>query len=214
VRGQILDAFSTRAKAIGIRAVMMGELAAELRISASTLYKHFASKEALTLACVERWALELAAMEASEASAAGKASAAQPASGADGFARFMRWVDAWADANGALSPAFSRDLKSDYPAAWKRFLDVVDERKRRGAEILRPMLKPELDERVALAILNLILTTVLNPEFAARLRISRHEAIHSAVSIWAGGAVDRRGTVRALRAPKRERSAPRGGVEP
>lgn len=193
LREQILDAFSAKAKTTGIRGVMMGELASELRVSASTLYKHFASKDALTLACVERWADELGAAEAAEPSAV---------SPRDGFGQFMHWVDAWADANATLSPAFARDLQSDYPAAWRRYRDEIQQRKQRGAALLRPVLKPDIDERVSLAVLDLILTTVLRPEFADRLRISRHEALRSAVAIWAGGAVDRRGKLRALRDPK------------
>jgi AcrR family transcriptional regulator len=189
VREQILEAFSARAKSIGLRAVMMGELASELRISASTLYKHFPSKEALTLACVDRWGHELGAAEAAEPERSAPRS---------GFEQFMHWVDAWSDANAALSPAFARDLETDYPAAWRRYRQVIGERKRRGAELLTPVLKAEHNPRVALAVLDLILTTVLRPEFADRLRISRHEALRTAVSIWAGGAVDRRGKLRAV----------------
>ena len=192
VREQILEAFSVKAKSVGLRAVMMGELASELRVSASTLYKHFPSKEALTLACVDRWAHELGAAEAAEP---------KPGAPNDGFGQFMHWVDAWADANAALSPAFARDLESDYPAAWRRYREVIGERKRRGAELLTPVLKPDYDSRVALAVLDLILTTVLRPGFAERLRISRHEALRSAVAIWAGGAVDRRGKLRAVPRP-------------
>lgn len=189
VREQILEAFAAKAKAVGLRSVMMGELASELRISASTLYKHFPSKEALTLACVDRWANELGAAEAAEPN---------PGAPRGGFEQFMHWVDAWADANAALSPAFARDLESDYPAAWRRYREVIRERKRRGAELLTPVLKSELEPRVALAVLDLILTTVLRPEFADQLRISRHEALRTAVTIWAGGAVDRRGKLQAV----------------
>jgi AcrR family transcriptional regulator len=193
LREQILETFSAKAKASGLRALMMGELATELRISATTLYKHFPSKEALTLACVDRWAHELAAAEAAEP---------ERARPRDGFAQFMHWVDAWADANAALSPAFARDLESDYPSAWRRYRQVIDERKRRGAQLLIPVLKSEHPPRVALAVLDLILTRVLRPEFADRLRISRHDALRSAVAIWAGGAVDRRGTLRAVATPR------------
>lgn len=193
IRQQILDAFSVRAKATGIRSVMIGELVSELRISASTLYKQFPSKEALTLACVERWADEFAAAAAF---------ADNPSAKRDSFEQFMHWLDAWADAHAELSPAFARDLQSDYPAAWQRFREIVNKRKQSGAELLRPVLKSELDERVAFAVLDLILNTVLRPEFADRLRISRHAAIRSAVSIWAGGAVDRRGRLRSLRGAK------------
>jgi AcrR family transcriptional regulator len=190
IRQQILDAFSAKAKAVGIRAVMMGELAGELRISASTLYKQFPSKEALTVACVERWADELAAAQAVTDTLDDER---------DGFERFMHWVDAWADAHAALSPAFARDLESDYPAAHRRYREIVRQRKQSGAALLRPVLKPELEERVAFAVLDLILTTVVRPEFADRLRISRQVAIRTAVSIWAGGAVNRRGKLRSIR---------------
>jgi AcrR family transcriptional regulator len=199
---QILGAFSDRAKRIGLRNLIMTELATELRMSASTLYRLYPSKEALAAACVERWADELGAAEAAKG---------EPIVGRDGFDQFMLWVEAWADANALLSPAFAHDLKTDYPAVWRRYREIVDERKRRGAALLRPLLKPELDRRVALALLDVIFKTVLEAGFADRLGISRREAIRSAMSVWAGGALARSGKLRSLRGskPKARRSAPR-----
>jgi len=188
-RERVLDVFSERAKREGIRAVMMAELARELRMSASTLYRLFPSKEALASACVERWALELAGSEAAEAA---------PHEGHDPLERFSHWLDAWADVQGELSPAFTRDLRSDYPDAWARFDEVIQQRRRRGVELLRPILKPEIDEAVAFSILGLMLDAVLRPEFANRLRISRHEAIRSTFAIWASGAIDRRGQLHSI----------------
>jgi len=205
VKAQILDAFCAKAKQTGLRAVMMGQLAGELRMSPSTLYALYPSKEALAMACVDRWATELAAAEAAEP---------DPARRRDGFGQFMHWLDAWSAANASLSPAFIRDLRSDYPAAWQRFRDVGFARRERGIELLKPVLKPELDKDLALAVLGLILREVLRPEFADRLRVSRHEALRSAVAIWASGAMDRRGKVRALpdvaAAPAAKRTRPRG----
>ena len=193
VREQILAAFSARAKHVGIRGVMMVELATELRMSAATLYKRFPSKEALAMACVDRWAHELGAAEATKK---------DPRKPRAGFEQFMHWVDAWAEANADLSPVFRRDLETDYPAVWQRYREVVAERKKRGATLLRPLLKPELNKDVALAVLDLIITAVLLPEFADRLRVSRHDAIRMAVSVWAGGALERRGKLRAIRGGK------------
>jgi AcrR family transcriptional regulator len=190
VSKQILDAFSARAKHVGIRGVMMVELATELRMSAATLYKRYASKEALAMACVDRWAHELGASEAARRDPSGRRV---------GFEQFMHWVDAWAEANAALSPVFRRDLETDYPVVWRRYRAVVSERKKRGAALLRPLVKSELDKDVALAVLDLIFTAVLDPEFADRLRVSRHDAIRMAVSIWAGGALERGGKLRAIR---------------
>ena len=45
VKARILEAFSEKAKRQGIRSVVMGELASELKMSASTLYKQFPSKD-------------------------------------------------------------------------------------------------------------------------------------------------------------------------
>lgn len=193
LKQQILEAFSAKAKRDGLRNVMMAELASELRMSASTLYKLYPSKEALALACVDRWARELAATDVAEAS-----HNAQRA----GFDAFMDWVDAWAAGNARLSPAFRRDLQSDYPAAWRRYREVIQQLKEQGMALLRPWIKPELDTRVAFAVLNTILEQVVQPEFADRLGISRHEALRSAVTIWAAGAVVRRAQLRAL--PKRD----------
>lgn len=189
VRARILEAFSAKAKQVGIRGVMMAELAGELRMSAGTLYKQFPSKEALAMACVERWANELGAAEATRR---------DPKHPRDGFNQFMHWIDAWSAANAALSPVFRRDLEADYPAVWLRFREVVTERKVRGAALLRPLLKSDLDKNVALAVLDVIFTAVLRPEFADELRVSRHDAIRTAVTIWASGALDRGGKLRVL----------------
>jgi AcrR family transcriptional regulator len=195
VSERILEAFSTKAKRVGLRALTMTELASELHMSAATLYRLYPSKEALALACVDRWADELGAAEATQRD--------PKAATRDGFERYMLWIEAWADANAELSPAFGRDLKSDYPAVWRRYREIVEDRKRRGALLLRPLLKPSVDERVAFAVLNTIFMTVLEPEFADRLHVSRREAIRSAVSIWAGGALNRQGKLRSLRGGKR-----------
>lgn len=201
VRAQILEAFSVKAKRLGIRALMMTELATELRISASTLYKLYPSKEALSMACVERWADELGAAEAAKR---------DPKRARDGFEQYMLWIDAWADANATLSPVFMRDLKTEYPAVWQRYRDIIRERKERGAALLRPLLKPDVDERVAFALLNSVFTIVHAPEFAERLHVSRREALRSAVSIWAGGALSRpRGHLRSVPAAKKSAKAKR-----
>jgi len=189
VREQILAAFSDKAKHVGIRGVMMAELASELRMSIATLYKQFPSKEALTIACVERWVDELAARDAARP---------DPKLKRPGFDQFMHWVDGWASAQATLSPAFLHDLQSDYPAAFKRFSELAKERSSRGAALVRPLVKTDLDPTVALAVLDLIVSTVQRPEFSDKLGISRREAVRTAVTIWASGAIDRKGKLREL----------------
>ncbi|GAG09039.1 unnamed protein product, partial [marine sediment metagenome] len=66
-------------------------------------------------------------------------------------------------------------------------------------ELLRPLLKPELNAEVALEMLSLALARVADPRFADRMGTSRSDAIQTAVSVWASGAVVREGRLRSIR---------------
>lgn len=153
-------------------------------MSAATLYNHFSSKETLVLALVERWVAELAAAEALTAS---------PPELRTLLERVGHWAQVWGASMSELSVAFIQDLQRDYPGAWAIFQEGVEERKRLGAEMLRPVIKPELNPNVAIEILHLILARVADPQFADRTETSRFEAIQTAVSIWASGALLREG---------------------
>src|SRR5574338_159636 len=98
VRERILMAFSSKAKRSGIRAVVMGELASDLRMSAMTLYRHFASKHELVSAMVDAWALELAAIDALDLGHVDDRESA--------LARLLAWADAWTACLANVSPAF------------------------------------------------------------------------------------------------------------
>ncbi|HTO69085.1 MAG TPA: TetR/AcrR family transcriptional regulator [Myxococcota bacterium] len=181
VRERILAAFSAKAKRSGIRAVVMGELATELRMSAMTLYKHFASKDELVSAVVDAWALELAAIDALDLGHIDDCDVA--------LARLLEWADAWTASLAHVSPAFFQDLHRDHPAAWKRFNDEIEARKRAAAPLLGPLLREELNPGVALYMLDRLVTEAADPRFAERLGVSRKEAVHTAVSVWGSGAL-------------------------
>ena len=187
VRERILAAFSERAKRSGIRGIVMAELLQELRMSASTLYQHFPSKNDLVTASVERWAGEIA----------GDAFTGKPSKDARViYDQLIAWAEAWAEAQARFAPAFISDLQRDYPEAWEIFQRHVTTSKRNGGARLTPGLKPGLRPEIALALLGLILTHITDPELPDRLRVSRHEFIRTAVSIWAGGALRSPGTGR------------------
>jgi len=184
VRERILEVFSEKARRSGIRAVGMVELAEDLHMSASTLYNHFPSKRDLVIARVERWAEEFAA---------DRLTVRAPGDERSSFERFVDWAEAWAEAWADLSPAFIDDMRRDHPKAWKKFQKHLDERKKNGAAVLLPSLKLELNGRVALTLLELIIEKVIDPRFADRLRVSRRDAMVTAISIWASGALVREG---------------------
>src|SRR5262245_48163827 len=181
VRERILLAFSTKAKRSGIRAVVMGELVADLRMSAMTLYKHFASKDDLVAEMVDRWALELAAIDALDLGHVDDCTAA--------LERLQAWADAWTGSLANVSPAFFQDLRRDHPKSWDRFNAVIEERKLAAAPLLGPFLRPELNPRTALLMLDHLVMEAVDPRYAERLGISRREAVQTAVSIWGRGAL-------------------------
>ena len=189
VRERILQAFSEKAKRSGLRSVVMAELASELRMSATTLYNHFSSKEELVLVLVERWVMELAAADALTSE---RPELRSP------LDRVRHWALVWAASMSELSVAFIQDLRREYPVAWGIFQEGVEERKRIGSEFLRPILKPELNADVAIEILDLILARVADPKFSDRTGTSRSEAIRTAVSVWASGALGQEGQLRAI----------------
>ncbi|HSJ96384.1 MAG TPA: TetR/AcrR family transcriptional regulator [Myxococcota bacterium] len=200
VRERILLAFSSKAKRSGVRAVVMGELASELRMSAMTLYKHFASKDDLVSAMVDAWALELAAIDALEWEKADDCGSALEV--------LLVWADHWTAILGKVSPAFFKDLQRDHPAAWRRFHALIAERKEVAAVHLRPFLRQDIHPAATFLMLDNLVMQASDPRFAEKMGISRREAVRTAVSVWGGGALVGRTTLRAL-PPKAPSPRPR-----
>jgi AcrR family transcriptional regulator len=199
-RERILWAFSERAKRSGIRAVVMGKLATRLRMSASTLYFHFGSKEDLVTAMVQRWSAELGAEE----------SVIRDMSKTP-LERFLLWADAWSRRPAEYAPVFWRDLRHDYGAEWDRLQKDLRRRKAAGAARLLPELRADLHPGVALAVLDVILIRISDPRFRTRLGVSRREAVRTALTIWASGAL-RTGAVPTLE-PRRSKAAARASAK-
>jgi AcrR family transcriptional regulator len=200
VRERILVAFSAKAKRSGIRAVVMGELASELRMSPMTLYKHFASKNDLVSAMVDAWALELAAIDALDL--------VQVDDWGGALERLLAWADAWTSSLANVSPAFFQDLHRDHADCWARFQAQIEERKMAAAPILGPFLRPELNPNVALLMLDHLVTEAADPRYAERLGVSRREAVRTAVSIWGGGALLQEPKLRVAPPPGARRTHP------
>ena len=177
-RERVLGAFSERAKRSGIRSVVMGELASELRISPSTLYSHFRSKEELVTSMVQLWSAELGTEEAVIRDASKTP-----------LTRFLLWADAWSRRLVEYSPSFWSDLKHHYPAAWDDLQKDLARRKALGAALLRPLVREELNPEIALTVLDLIFTHVSDAKLWDRLGVSRQQGVQAALTIWAKGAL-------------------------
>lgn len=177
-RAQILGAFSERAKRAGLRAVVMSELAASQRMSMTTLYEHFSSKEQLVAAMVDDWCEEIATHDAliEDESVPIRE-------------RFKTWGDAWSGRIIQYTPAFWGDLSRDYPKLWTRLQADLAKRKAKGAALLRPHLDPRLIPEAAFALLELIYTHAHDPRLCDQIGVARRDVIRNALAIWADGAL-------------------------
>ncbi len=177
---RILGAFSTRAKRDGIRAVMMGEFATELGMSIATLYGHFASKEQLVAAMVDRWCAELATHDA------------LVENGNVGIhERFRIWGDAWSTRIVEYSPRFFADLARDYPEQSARLQADLAKRRAKGRAILRPHLKASVHPGAAFALLDLIYAHAHDPRLGDEAAAPRRDVVRTALTIWAKGALQK-----------------------
>jgi AcrR family transcriptional regulator len=193
VRGAILAGFSYRARRSGIRAVLMVELASELRMSPMTLYKHFASKDELVSEMVDAWAIELAAINALEWERAVDCNSALEV--------LLSWADTWTAVLSDVSPAFFRDLRRDHPDAWKRFHSLIDDRKAIAATHLTPYLREDVPPGAMLLMLDKLVQQAADRRFASQLGISRRDAVRAALALWGGGALRQRTNLRAVPPP-------------
>ena len=181
VRTRILSAFSERAKRDGLRSVVMGDLAAELGMSMTTLYDHFPSKEQLVAAMVDAWCAELATHDVLIEDKRVPITE-----------RFMVWVDAWSLRIIQYSPAFFSDLARDYPKLSAYLQADLEVRKAKGAALLRPHLKRELNANAAFALLDLIYIHAHDPRLCDQVGVARRDVVRTALAIWADGALKKR----------------------
>ncbi len=165
-------------------------------MSPMTLYKHFPSKNELVSAMVDAWALELAAIDALDLQVDDTGAALD---------RLLAWADAWTGSLATVSPAFFKDLSRDHPECWARFQAQIEERKVAAAPILGSLLRPDLNPRMALLMLDHLVMWASDPRNAEHLGVSRREAVRTAVSIWGAGALHR-SKLRVVPAPKGSRS--------
>ena len=183
VRERILDAFTEGARALGPRNVVMAELARNLGISTRTLYQHFPSKAELVAALMDRWADRI--------------QADQDLNVDDGRSPYEQMLEAargWLDGQCAFSSSFWAQLERDFPDAFGRFQTRLRALLDEGRKNLMPYIRDDLDDGLALALMQSSLRAASEPERCDRLGISRQEAVRQAIEIWV------RGTLRPVRA--------------
>lgn len=124
----------------GVRSVTMDDVAASLKISKKTLYKHFANKRDLVALAVRRHCRE----ERRRVEAVRRGSE-------DAIDEMLRIGRLVTEQLGALNPDLVADIRRFFPEAWKAFLDYktgfvhrcLAENLRRG--VAEGLYRPDLD---------------------------------------------------------------------
>jgi AcrR family transcriptional regulator len=173
---QIVEAFSRRAKIMGIRSIAMGELAKSLRISTKTLYKHFPNKADLVHELVARWESRIH----------------KPISyyGTDLVEILRYWVKVWAVNDAQFSTAFWVDLKNDYPSLYRVYVDSLYERMAAMKRRVTPYLKPEINHDFAWQSYFILMTASSQPKTYEKIGMTREQCVFAAFEFWMNGAVD------------------------
>lgn len=174
---QIVEAFSRRAKVVGIRSISMSELANELRTSTRTIYKYFRSKSELVHELVVRWESRLR----------------QPVaySGNDPLERVRYSVRLWVNNDAGYSAAFWHDLKCDYPELHEVYMNFLDNRLQAMKRLLGRYLKPSVNPDFAWASYVTLMRTFNQPTTFESIGMTREESLHAAFELWINGAIDR-----------------------
>ncbi len=171
---QILDAFARRAKRLGIRAIIIDDVARDLGMSKKTIYQHFRSKEALVEGLVERWHQRLET----------------PIPDGDPVEIMREWVVSWNDNNDRYSPEFWEELATDYPHLHEAYLAHVSEKKRMLGKRLNPLMKSSVKQRFAWECYSLLLDAARRPEFQQAVGMNKPEALMAALDLWIDGCLD------------------------
>lgn len=180
LRSRILHAFGERARELGLRSVVMAELARELGISSKTLYRCFPTKDHLVQALIDRWVDRLAADDRSRI--------VNVERGAQALLR--EWGDAWVQSVQRFSPAFWTELERDNPQAYETYAEAVRKFRDSARRSFAPEIRPSLSSAFAQALFAAIVRTAADPGFCERLGMTRRDTVRAAIDVWATGALD------------------------
>jgi AcrR family transcriptional regulator len=170
----ILDAFANRARRLGIRAIIMEDVARDLGMSKKTIYLYYRSKEELVERLVQRWHKRLDT----------------PIPDGDPVDIMREWVTRWNDNNERYSPEFWRELATDYPRLQSAYLEHVAAKKKLLARKVNPLIKPGIKPRFAWECYSAMLDAARNPAFQQAVGLSKQDALMATLDVWIGGVLD------------------------
>lgn len=176
-RERVLERFTERAQAVGIRRVKMDDLAADLRVSKRTIYEAYPSKEALVRAFTEAWMARIQERVTYRRTA-----------NATGMELLTRWAEAWSRGNGRISTVLWADIRAHYPDIYAEFRAQQRAQMLDTTNSMRSRMRADIDADVAIAVFEAIRGMAQNARVRERLGLEMDELLVKAVEVWARGA--------------------------
>jgi AcrR family transcriptional regulator len=182
MREQILNVASRKFFAIGSSKVTVDEIAAELRISKKTLYKHFASKRDILGVIVDQQ-MELAASTVRSIIE----------SDVEFVEKIKRLMEFLAMQIAKIGKAFGEDVQKRAPDLWKHIEEFRQENAARNFSrlfdqgIRSGMIRKEMNSGVVMLMLVGSIQTVMTPEVLAHHSFSWEEAFRTIMNIFLRG---------------------------
>ncbi|GAB1261569.1 TetR/AcrR family transcriptional regulator [Aurantivibrio plasticivorans] len=172
-----MEAFAGKAREVGIKAILLSDLAKSLGMSKKTLYKYFPSKEAITYELIVRWERRVN----------------EPVVfiETDIVGSIKGWAKRWVNTDAQFCVAFWRDLRSEYPDLYSHYEKAFRGRVEIIRKIISPYMREDLAQDFSWAAYKALLRSAARPEMYQRLGISREECILNAVDFWVVAALDR-----------------------
>ncbi|MGI1679055.1 MAG: TetR/AcrR family transcriptional regulator [Cellvibrionaceae bacterium] len=173
---RIIEAFAAKAREVGIRAIVMGELASEIHVSKKTLYKYFRNKEELVRELIVRWENHLYE--------------AAPINDGDVIGLLKRWVTIWVNNDARYSTEFWRELRDEYPELYQHYVKSLLSRMTLMRKKLTPYLNEGMDNQFTWEIYRTLISNAAKPRMFEKLELSREECVSKTLDFWVKSAID------------------------
>ncbi len=172
----IVDAFAERAKTLGVKAIMMSDIARDLGMSKKTLYKYFAGKEEVVQQLIVRWESRF------------ELPAYNPARNI--VAQLEEWVEKWLRIDGQYSMEFWAELQAEYPTLHNHYRNALVKRLQELRGYIEPFLRDGMDHNYTWLAYRTLIKQAALPETHQALDLCQRDCVSKALQFWMQAALD------------------------
>lgn len=188
IKEEILCMFNKMVFERGLKQTNLDDLAAALKISKKTIYKHFKSKDELVTDMVDCIIADIVKISGKSIS--------------EGLSPVEKYINTFVSVGNYLTGINQRlmaDIQTQYPELWNKIEDIRAKRLSMFLKIIKDGADEgcfrNIDPTIAVQIITASISAVLNPAFLAGNSLSTEEAIHDLKVIILNGICNSEGII-------------------